>query len=340
MAKKQPKKLVQDTRDDFARLQEELESALATRKVYQRELDNARKRLKRRDSEDRATTFAIKLIQALKKGNILETTLVTEIDKAIETNQEFIAEAYIKPLYEVAKEKEIFKLLPFGTGWGTHLNTQIVFEEKAGDIADWGQAVTDYREFELKTKRLDDFDAGQRASSWFATHVLDFPLHDKTIAGRLSYTPAVAPFWRILNSGDSPMISDREGGYSVANNRTTDFIGDAERAINKQFSDTMIAEHAKVIEEEGEISELIAEYEEKRDQYSQEVKKLRTEVKLNEQIYKSFGDKKDYVDRDLLAKAIRSLEKKRGKRDFDIARAGSGQSLIIAVRRAEGVIEY
>jgi hypothetical protein len=343
MAKK-TSELITDTKNDFARLQEELEAAKKTRDDFQRLLDNARRRLKRRENEDRANIYIQETLKSLKKEGqlfvVMQLFLEDAIKKATEDNTEFALTAYLEPLQEVAAQPDIYKLLVLGTGWSTHLSTQIVIEEEAGDLPDWGQAIEDYREFELKTQNLDDENAGERASSWFATHVLEGSLHNKTIAGRLNYTPAKAPYWRILDEGESPLLSDREGGYSVANNTPTGFISIAERAINNWFTKQIAEEKTKVFGESGNIQEVIDEYVAKRDEFSQEVARLKTDMKLNEQIFKSFKDKKDLVDRDALTKLIDTVDANRKTRIYNIAKAGSKEKILVTVIGATGVIEY
>lgn len=342
---KRTRDLITETKNDFSRLQEQLESAKATRDKYNRELRNARERLKRREETTLPTKLAEGYIKSIKQGNVLKAMMMAAIDKAVEVNGEFRAEAYKEALYSVAGEMDIYKMFIIGTGWATKIVPSIVFEEAAGDLTDWASAVKSYRT-DIKTKRLDDEEAGEKASEWWFSHVYSTALETKTIKGRLSHATGKAPFWQILAYGTpSTMDSDRPGGYTnVPATRTSDtvFVENVEFAIREAFEARLNQERQVYFEEEQELRNLISEYEQRRDEYSAEVDSLRTDMRLNERILKSFKDKEEYVDRDILAKAIKSVDDNRRKRTetVNIAKQGSGLELLITIRRAEGEIEY
>jgi hypothetical protein len=339
---KQAKELILETKNDFARLQEELESAKKTRDEYNRLLTNARRRLERRENDDYPTKIALGYIEALKAGNIPETTLIKEIDTATETNKEFDDRTYKLYLYKVANTKDIYKFITNGSGWGTRFDVQIIFEAEAGDINDWAEGVDSYRTVVLKSKGLNNEKAGEKASEWWYDNVYGSELNTKTITGRLALvTKGVAPFWRILNSGTVPMGSDREGGYTLVSNSPTDFVGKAERILEQEFLTFMRDAQEKRFQESKEIREIVEAHEAKRDQYSDEVSRLKTEMKLNEQIIKSFKDKAEYIDKDILAKAISLMDsdERIKTRQVNIAKAGSGQKLFITIKKLEGTIE-
>jgi len=339
---KRTKQLLEETQVDFSRLQEELESAKNTRDQYSRLLKNARARLARRKNDDYPNQIATGYITSLKSGNIPETTLIQAIDSAIETNIEFSDRTYKIHLYAVANNKDIYKYLVTGAGWGTNLDLQIVYEEVAGDLDDWAEGISNYREAVLKTKGLDDDTKGEKATDWWYDNVYGFDLEGKTISGRLSVTPhGKAPFWRILNSGSVELASDRPGGYNPVPASPTDFIGTAERTIEKDFLKFMREAQEKRFQESKEIQEIVDEHQAKRDEYSSEVEKIKTDMRLNEKIFKSFGDKKAFIDKDVLAKAIRLMENDElfKTRKVNIAKSGSGVNIFITLKKLEGTIE-
>lgn len=343
MAKKRTKELVEDTGKDFEELQKQLEFAIQTRDEYNRLLKNARERLARRKKSDQPNKLALSFIESLKKGNLLSATLIAAIDIAADVNREFNDRTYKIYLYAVANDPSIYKLITNGAGWATRLDLQILYESVAGDLNDWAEGIENYREVVLKTKGLDNEDRGERATEFWYDEVYGTSLEGKTISGRLAVTPhGKAPFWRILNSGSTSLASDRPGGYNPVHATPTDFIGVAERAIEEQFRVFMVKESDKWFEEEKKIEEIIEDHQERRDEFSVEVTRLRTDVRLNEKIYKGFADKKQYIDRNLLARAIASMdnEEKFKKRTINIAKKGSGLELLVTVKKLEGTIEY
>lgn len=332
--------LITDSKNSFQKLEQELQSAMQTRDEYNRQLRNARERLARREKSDYPNKLTAKFISDIKKGNVLYTTLVRAIDNAASENLEFGLDAYSSALYSVAEDSTIYKFFINGSGWATNLDLQIIFESTAGDLNDWAKAINDYRITVLKSKGLDSELAGEKATEFWLNKVYGTSLENKTVKGRLALAHGKAPFWRILNNGSVGLASDRPGGYNPIPAKPTDFVGDAERAIEDSFRQLLNKEYQAWFEEEKQLKEVIAEYEEKRDQYSLEVKQLRTEARLNESIYRSFDEKKKFIDRGKLARTIRSTRTGTETETVNIAASGTGERLLITVRRAEGIIEY
>jgi len=341
MPLEQTKNLIKETRQGYSVLERELQSAVETRNEYNRQLRNARAKLSRKENSPYPDNYAVKYIEALKKGNIPESILIQEIDKAIGANQEFDENIYKAALYSVANTKDIYKFIKRGTGWQTHLDLQIVFEEEAGDLNDWATGIRAYREDILHSKGLDSEQAGEKATEFWYTKVFGTSLGTKTVAGRIEFSGRKAAFWQILNSGSpASLASDRAGGYNPVHSVPTDFIGHAEIRIENDFLRIFVKEFSEWDQEEKELREVIKEYEGKRDQYSVEVLEIRTEMKLNKRILDSFGAKRDFVNKDKLARAIR---KNRAGEEFDSPRidlsiAGSGVRTTISRKKFEGLI--
>lgn len=342
MAKK-ASQVLKEAKGDYGRLVNELDLAIEIRDEFNRQLRNARNRLSRRENTNRPDILANQFIRDIKKGNQLPFFLMSAISNATEENEEFQDEGYAEALLSVAQEKDIYSLSKEGSGWAIRIDANIVFEEEAGTLDDWGNAVESYRESVLKSKGLDDEEKGEKASEFFADKVYGQSLHTKTIRGRLGVSAAggkKAPFWEILNNGTSPLVSDRPGGSSPVTATPTDFIGEAETLIESEFLVKIAAEHDKFQQEEAELRDLVEDYEAQRDEMTEQVGRLRTDVKLNEAIYQSFGRKKKYVDQNKLARVIEQMETSRENRRVNIAKRGSGQQLFINVLATEGLIEY
>lgn len=336
---KQTKELVDETKTGLQGLEQQLESAIATRDQYNRDLRNARARLKRKENSTYPDKLALQYIKDVKAGNVLSTTLIKWIDDAVTTNQEFAEEAYTKPLYQVAQDPDIYLLTIKNAGWAVEVDLNIIFEQEAGTLADWGQAVTDYREFELRTRGLDDEDAGERATDWWLTHVYGTALGDKTIEGRLNYTPTIAPYWQILNYGSSPLLSDRPGGHNPVKSVSTLFVEDAEMEIEDGFRSIRIQEYEVWQKEEQELRDVVREFEEKRDAYSEDVKNLSTEFRLNEKIYRGFADRQEFINQNKMIDIVRRL---RAGEEFEQTRINigtKGKRIYLNIKKVEGSIE-
>lgn len=341
---KTAQELTRDTLNDFRILAERLEQAKKNRDEFNRQLRNAKERLSRRENTKYPEIFAENFVKSLRKGNVLEQLLIRAIDRAAEVNGEFREDFYKKALYEVAKDSRIFKIIIIGNGWSTRPIVSIVFEETAGTLSEWGTAVENYRN-EIKTRGLNNEESGEKASRWWYQNVFGSGLEKKTFLGRMSYVSRKAPFWQLLAYGTVGLSSDRPGGYTdVVSTRTSDtvFVENVEWEIRNTFDRALRTEREKFLSEEEELKNLIKEYEQKRDEYSAEVSSLKTDIRLNERIYRSFEEKAQFIDRDLLAKAIRSVGDSRLKRveTINLATQGSGLQLLITVRRTEGLIEY
>lgn len=336
--------IIEKAENDFAILQERLETARRDRDEYNRQLKNARERLKRREETEYPTKLAKAYVEGLKKGNILFAMMVAAIDKAAEINGEFRSEAYKKALYEAASDASIYKISIMGSGWSTRIVPVIVFEESAGSLADWAEAVDSYR-LEIKTKGLNNEQAGEKASAWWHENVFSTGLETKTFLGRMAYATGKAPFWQILAYGTVPLGSDRPGGYTeVKATRTDDtvFVDNVEWAVKDEFNSMLAKERDRFYEEEQELKKLISEYERRRDEYSSLVESLKTEMRLNEKVFRQFEENQQYIDKNILARAINSIDDRRRKsvETINIAKKGSGLDLLITIRRTEGVIEY
>lgn len=336
---KQTKQLIEDTQKGLQELEQQLESAKATRDEYNRQLTNARARLKRKENTTYPDKLALEYIKQIKLGNVLEVILINWIDRAAIINEEFQQRSYLAPLYEVAKDKDIYLLTVKGAGWGVEVDAQIIFEQEAGTLGDWGQAIIDYREFELETKGLQSEKAGAKATDWWYTHVYDTNLGDKTIQGRLAYTPTKAPYWQILNNGSGPLISDRPGTHNPIPARSTLFIEDAESEIEDGFRTQRIQEQEIWQQEINELRDIIRQFEEERDGYSRDVKDLRTELSLNQRIYKDFGDKAEFINQHKMIDVVRRL---RAGEEFEKPRINvgiKGHRIFLNIKKVEGSIE-
>jgi len=321
----------------------EIVPALEAYKDLKREITNAKRRLVRK-REAKALTREAKLIYNRQK-KLFPDKLIEAIDLAIGTNKEFDNRAYRELLYEVAKELSIYKYEFAGSGLTLRLSGSIVFESEAGTLSDWGRGITIYREETLKSKIGDEEDDyGGKATEWWLSRVYgNEALYAKTILGRKAASGRKAAFWQLLNSGTVPLSSDRpDGSYNPLDPSVpTDFVGDADRSIKREFNAEYFQEAAIWYDElqfyEKEISEVHTVVEE----VSNEVKNLKVEASQNRAIFNKLGKLKKYSDEKKLAQAAR---KYRAGEEFEtktinIAKS-SKRPVRLTVRRLEGLMEY
>jgi hypothetical protein len=322
--------LIKVTELEFESLAEKLEVFKQARDKLSRSLiPHAREALKEKESPEYATKLAKLLIDEIKKGS--PEVLMKEIDDAVvRSSKEFEENStlYKFYLYSVAKDLDIYKLIPSGEGWTITISPQIVFEGPAGTLADYARGISAYRA-SLKVKEGGEGSGrGAKATSWWRRHVYGTELYDKTIEGRIGITGKTAPFWQLINNGSTSMPSDRtDGSYNPYPSKPIDFIGNAEEKIKKTFK-TRFKESETLWKEEillakNEIDKAIKI----RDGFSSDVKQLRTEMKQNQRVLESLGDRKEYVDQNLLEKA---MEQYRVGKKFNTP---SGQRINIGTSR-------
>ena len=336
------KNLVKEQKEGMSKLEISLSEVLETRDEINRDLGNARKRLARKKSSTfYPTKLASRIIKALREGNILSSILIEEIGKAVNKNKEFGRDEYKQTLYQVAQEKDIYKLIPAGSGWEIQIKPQIVFEEEAGQTNDWAKGIIEYRKV-LKTKvGNESSNLGEKATRFWATKVFGTSLQTKTFRGRLELSGRKAPYWQLLNNGSTSMLSDRpDGSYNPYPTEPTDFIGNAERAIRAEFRELMLPEKERWFQEAKELEEQIETRVQIRDRITQNIQSLSTEVRLNERALRSFGQDAEYIDKNKFADVFRRL---RAGEEFEnpiveLTKRGSSKRIRRSVAKLEGLL--
>lgn len=344
--KKTSRELLSDSARGFAILEDEIKNAEYYYQQYKKQLSTMKGRITKKKSNKYPDQLFTSIITNLKEGDLMPSILRSEIDKATEVNTEFERSLYKASLYAAAGDKDIYKLIKTGEGWSSNLTVQIVMEEGAGDIQDWSKGILMFRA-DLKTKiKKGNSKAGQRATYWWLNNVWGSGLEVKTIAKRLEYSNRVAPFWRLLNSGSVPMLSDRpDGSFNPIPARPTNFIGEAEYRIRLYFTALFYPEKAQWMQEISALQEEQRYIENAIESYERDLARLSTELSENKEVLRRFKDKQQYVDEDRLTIALRRL---RAGEDFDskyieLTKSGSGGRARVSItnlaRKAEGIID-
>lgn len=265
-------------------------------------------RRKKRDTEY-PNKFALGIINSMRQSGLLPEILISWIDRAAEENTEFERSAYKAALYRVARDGDIYKMFVRGDGWNIIVVPNIVFEEEAGDINDWAEAVEAYRE-ELEVKIGNDRRSrkGEKATAYWRDRVFGTGLEVITINARLGYSTGEAPFWRILNNGSQPMASDRpDNSYNPLPAGPTDFIGDAERQIAAEFKAFMNREREKWFREIELMEEEIDKARDFLIDMEEAIKNLTPEKKKNKNFLERLFGGMDYEEADVLPKTEKEL---------------------------------
>lgn len=343
-------KEIKDTQVNLIATEAVIKEASSLRDRLTKQLSSARQKLARKKDPKVGTNTAASIIKGLKAGNELETILITEIsDAANRRSLEFSNTGYLEPLYKVAKEKSIYKLIPVGSGWTVTISPQIVFESEAGDLNDWARGVTAFRD-KLKTKQAEkgkrgSKTKGKRATVWWLNNVYGSGgLMKKTVLSRvgLSGRPDGAPFWQLLNNGTTSLASDRtDGSFIAISQAPTAFIKEAEIAIKKLFDTTLRLNMSEWLSETQQFEKEIEKATKFRDSFSDVVKQLRLDAKQNRAILQKLGPIRQYIDEDKLAVVAHKL---RAGEEFttktvNLTKKGASRKAILTIARVEGLID-
>lgn len=338
MATREYTRLIKDTQKNLLATEEGIARAQKAFDEISREITNAQARLRRKTGSEHAEVVARASIKSLKAGNLLETTLIEQIDIAA-LGTEFESDVYISKLYEVAKNKEIYNLFTGGSGWNLHLNTQITFEEVGGRLEDYARGIRAYRA-SLGTRVGEEGESrGLKATSWWFTHVYQNTLEAITVDGRVGVSGRPAPFWKILDAGSQPLPSDRpDDSYNPVHQSPTAFIFKAELQINKLFDEAF----KKIKETEfAEAEELRKEIEVAKDVRAgmkEDLEALTTNFARNQRVLQSLGVKSSYADLDKLAKIARRIDEGEKNLPARINIGMKGKSLTISIKKLQGLL--
>src|SRR5688572_12359082 len=164
--------LADQTLRDLEEMQITVREANRAVRELESQIEDAKDDLRRKKNDETyPTKLAQGFIQSMKNSGLLSTILIEMIDLAAEENIEFERSAYKAALYRVAQEKDIYKMFTRGTGWRTVLTPNIVFEEEAGDLDDWAEAVEAFREdldVKIGSRRSKK---GERATAFWINRV-------------------------------------------------------------------------------------------------------------------------------------------------------------------------
>lgn len=344
MARKSTKELINETKLGFNKLENQLTAILLFRDTKRKELANARRRLTRKKNSAYPDKLFEEIRAQLLATDVMRNSLIFAIDRAAEQNTEFQEGAYLKALYTVAEDKDIYKLFKVGAGWSSHLSVQIIFEEEAGNLADWARGINLVRD-ELGVEPKDGrHRAGFKATMFWIDKIFGTSRETRTIKMRLDFSGRKAPFWQILNNGSQPLDSDRrDGSFNPLPASPTDFIGDAEASIRRFFLVTWLPEKNKWLEETIELERIIENIQNNLDRMEEDLNQLSTDLAQNERVYRSFGEKRRFIDKNKLAEI---LERLRAGEEFErnirveLTASGSGGFRIRpTVRKLEGLLD-
>lgn len=338
MAFEESIRLVKNTQKNLVATETGVEKAQAAYDEISRDIRNAQARLRRKLSNERGEVVARATVKSLQAGNLLETTLIENIDTAA-IGTEFESDVYISKLYQVANSKDIYNLIMVGAGWNSHLATLISFEEEGGRLEDYARGIRAYRaSLGTKTGEVGS-NRGLRATNWWYEHVYQNTLEEKTVEGRVGISARVAPFWKILDAGSQPLASDRpDDSYNPVVQTPTGFIIKAEIAINKLFDESFKKVKADEFAQADELKAEIDNAKEVQAGMKEDLRALTTDLARNQRVLNNLGVKSSYADRDKLAKMIRRIDEGEKNLPQRVNIGMKGKSLTISIKKLEGLI--
>lgn len=301
--------LAEQTRKDLFFMEITVKDAEEARRKLNSAIIDAQVDLRnKRNDNTYPNKFAQGIIKSMKQTGLMSTILIQMIDRAAKDNIEFERSAYKSALYHVANEDDIYKMITKGDGWNITVTPSIVFEEEAGDINDWAEAIESFRE-DLNVKiGSGRSKKGERATAFWRDRVFGTGLEVITINARLGYTTGAAPFWRILNNGSQPMASDRpDNSYNPIPAGPTLFIDDAERAISNDFRGFMQTEKDRWFREIELMQEEINTAEQVLEDLDRAVKSLTPEPKKNKSFIEKILGGVSYADSKVLPQTEKDL---------------------------------
>lgn len=166
-----------------------------------------------------------------------ETIYNRRLLEAVEKFLEYKYAAFLVPLEEVGKDKNLYLTTFIGTGWSQTIIVSLDMNAVAGNLADYADAVDAAREDdEIKEGRNP-----QRASdAWKKLYGTKTRGH--IISNRIShFTSGKAPFWSLLNNGNKKVtMSSDIGGTPYPSHGPTRFVDHIEDDLEKYFKDAMV----------------------------------------------------------------------------------------------------
>jgi hypothetical protein len=336
-------KSVEDARSSLALSEKWLLEARRIRTLLNSELENARRRLKRKKESSYPNNLAKQIIAAMKKdANVISGFLIDAIDKAAVGTEFEEPDTYKKYMYKAAKEPDIYNITTIGAGWNTSISPSIEFQAEAGSLSDYARGIIAFRK-ELKTKiGPEGSDRGLKATNWWYSNVFGTSLQSRTLEHRRIASGKIAPWWQLLNSGSVGMSSDRpDESYNPIPQSPTDFIGDAEMALKVEFDSVFSIQREQWLSEAALLEKEINYATEIRNEITDDIKKVSINPTVMERLLQGLGSKAQYVDKAKLASAYR---KYRAGEEFEtktinLAKSGTGKQVRLTIKQVEGLLE-
>jgi hypothetical protein len=156
-----------------------------------------------------------------------------EVQKATSINEEYAYPLLKRPLLELADINGLFRYTVNGVGWHKVITVDLDMDGVAGSIHDYAAAVTLAR----GALGVGQVKNAAKASATWRTKIYGSKLYTRTMKMRAGYYPAPAPYWSLLNDGNTKvsMSSDRGGGTPYPVGGPTRFVQKTEERIANYF---------------------------------------------------------------------------------------------------------
>ena len=213
-----------------------LNDAVVAKKSVFEAISNVRKAITNIRKTQPDLDYAVALESTLSEA---PSILADEIKDAVTKAPEYAYIAFLGPLLDVAKNKDLYKVTAVGTGWNRSITVSLAMNEVAGSIDDYAEAVQGARAT-LGVKDSDSRDAVKASDFW---RKKGYPHKDgiyaKTINLRLAISASPAPFWSLLNDGSKNVsMSSSIGGTPFPSRGGHHFVQNTEEKIRRLFVST------------------------------------------------------------------------------------------------------
>jgi hypothetical protein len=160
-----------------------------------------------------------------------------EVDSAVTRAVEFSDPLYHSALVNLADNPDLFTITPRGSGFSSTIRVMVNMDSVAGDLEGWANAVDTVRA-NLNIKEERD---PAKASQYWKAHIYGTGTYDWTLAARFAVMEGLAPFWQLLDQGNtgthlSSDIGGTPGGTPYPRyGRPTNFVHHTEESIRRAF---------------------------------------------------------------------------------------------------------
>jgi hypothetical protein len=275
-------------------------------------IKDASENLIKLNSASYINSFVRNLDSLLEDG--AQDILISNVMRAIETSEEFKKDILASRLLAAAKSPGIIDLIFRGSGWERSVVVNQRWDEIAGSLSDWAAAVDAVRE-ENDWGPYAEKAQPQRASNFWRNIIYGREDYLSTMEQRIDAADVggggIAPFWELLDKGNSIGMASDWGGKPYPKNMPTNFVDDTATEIQRNYRQILSESKVAHSEDVANISASINEIKNLSDDITNKIRELE-QVIDTEDLLKKVADR---LERDVSELSLDKLLK--FMRDFE-----------------------